>query len=191
MDSIDIIETELVKVDGQIAVEDACDVRLHFARRCLVLIRLQTLLSEDSLCLSLTRKDEVASVSGLFDVRRLLSLLAVMFISLQFADVNAFLTLAATRHTFTQEDLLDNPRVEEIVAAAKAGHVPVQLVSSALYHSVMKEQLTNNIIDLSEKNPLVILPYDATIISLLEQFSRGTHRGMLRSQLRATKLNTI
>jgi hypothetical protein len=31
--------------------------------------------------------------------------------------------------------------------------------------------------DLSEKNPLVSLPYDATIISLLEVFCRGTHRG--------------
>ena len=33
------------------------------------------------------------------------------------------------------------------------------------------------VIDLSDKNPLVTLPHDATIISLLEIFSRGTHRG--------------
>ncbi len=35
--------------------------------------------------------------------------------------------------------------------------------------------------DLSEKNPLVVLPYDATIISLLEHFSRGTHKGLYHS----------
>ena len=31
--------------------------------------------------------------------------------------------------------------------------------------------------DLSEKNPLEVLPHDATIISLLRVFSKGTHRG--------------
>lgn len=34
------------------------------------------------------------------------------------------------------------------------------------------------VLDLSEKNPLQTLPYDATIISLLEIFARGTHRGL-------------
>ena len=48
----------------------------------------------------------------------------------QFSDVNAFLTLAATSHTFHPEDLLDNPRSNEIVEAARAGRVPVRLVSS-------------------------------------------------------------
>jgi hypothetical protein len=42
---------------------------------------------------------------------------------MKFADVNSFLTLAATRD-------LDNPRGAAIVAAARAGHVPVHLVSS-------------------------------------------------------------
>ncbi|KAF9004890.1 hypothetical protein BDZ89DRAFT_1237035 [Hymenopellis radicata] len=80
-----------------------------------------------------------------------------------FSDVNAFLTLAATRHTLTPEDLRENRRVDEIVTAARAGRVPVHLVSN-----------------LSQKNPLVTLPYDSTIISLLEQFSRGTHRVLIQ-----------
>ena len=48
----------------------------------------------------------------------------------QYADVNAFLTLAATRHTFFTDDLRSNPKVNDIVTAAKAGRVPVHLVSS-------------------------------------------------------------
>jgi hypothetical protein len=47
------------------------------------------------------------------------------------ADVNAFLVLAATRHKPTKrEDPADPNRAEKIIAAATAGHVPVQLVSS-------------------------------------------------------------
>lgn len=49
----------------------------------------------------------------------------------QYADVNAFLTLAATRHTFFTDDLRANSKVNDIIAAAKAGRVPVHLVSSA------------------------------------------------------------
>lgn len=44
--------------------------------------------------------------------------------------MNAFLTLAATRHTLQSEDLRGNLRVNDIVTAAKAGRVPVHLVSS-------------------------------------------------------------
>jgi hypothetical protein len=51
----------------------------------------------------------------------------------QFSDVNAFLTLAATRHILPPEELREKPRVDQIVAAAKAGRVPVHLVSSKLY----------------------------------------------------------
>ncbi|KAG7448530.1 uncharacterized protein BT62DRAFT_985826 [Guyanagaster necrorhizus] len=104
----------------------------------------ETLLTEDILCL--TVKSDGATV-GLFD----------------FSDVNAFLTLAATRHTLPPDDLRENHRVHEIVAAARTGHVPVQLVSN-----------------LSEKNPLVVLPYDATIVSLLKHFSRGTHKVLVQ-----------
>jgi hypothetical protein len=50
--------------------------------------------------------------------------------SLQFADVNAFLTLAATQHTLSQEELAENPRMKAVVDAAKAGKVSVKLVSS-------------------------------------------------------------
>ena len=33
-------------------------------------------------------------------------------------------------------------------------------------------------LDLSEKNKIEILPYDATLVSLLEVFARGSHRSM-------------
>ncbi|ESK83018.1 cbs domain protein [Moniliophthora roreri MCA 2997] len=108
------------------------------------------LLSEDIPCLAVLGNPESQGLKGLFD----------------FSDVNAFLTLAATKHTFTPEDLRDKPRVQDIFLAAKAGHVPVHLVSN-----------------LSEKNPLEILPYDASIVSLLEPFARGVHRVLIRSSV--------
>lgn len=37
-------------------------------------------------------------------------------------------------------------------------------------------RLTGTFIDLSEKNPLVMLRNDASLTTLLEIFSRGTHR---------------
>ena len=102
----------------------------------------------------------------------------------QFPDVNAFLTLAATRHRWSADDLHGRPRTGEIIAAAKAGRVSVKLVSSCvssqLYPCVKAAQLTFITPDLSEKNPLEVLPHDATIISLLRVFSKGTHRGGLR-----------
>lgn len=91
--------------------------------------------------------------------------------------MNAFLTVAATRHT---QELQGNPRVEQIVQAAKAGHVPVHLVSSEFF--ALRETwvlMLKTVEDLSEKNPLQVLPYEATIVSLLELFSGGTHRGLL------------
>jgi hypothetical protein len=54
----------------------------------------------------------------------------------QFADVNAFLTFAATQHTYTPEHLQGRPRVAQILEAAKAGHVPVRLVSSTSHVTV-------------------------------------------------------
>ncbi|KAF9269617.1 hypothetical protein L218DRAFT_890298 [Marasmius fiardii PR-910] len=106
------------------------------------------LLSEDIPCLAVQVEQGNYELSGLFD----------------YADVNAFLTLAATKHRFGPDNLHDNPRVEEIFKAAKAGHVPVYLVSN-----------------LSEKNPLKVLPHDATIVSLLEVFAKGNHRVAIRS----------
>lgn len=93
--------------------------------------------------------------------------------------MNAFLTLAATSHTLSPDDLRFNPRVESIVSAAKAGRVPVQLVSGELDNGtarVLRGSLSY-VLDLSEKNPLQALPNDATIMSLLQTFSRGIHRG--------------
>ncbi|TCD66085.1 Protein sds23 [Steccherinum ochraceum] len=107
----------------------------------------ELLLSKDILCLTVTRNSSESSIE-LFD----------------FSDVNAFLTLAATQHRFTPEDLLGNPRIHQIVTAAKAGRVPVHIVSN-----------------LSEKNPLETLPHDATVISLLSVFARGPHRALIRA----------
>uniref|UniRef100_A0A0W0G9N8 CBS domain-containing protein n=1 Tax=Moniliophthora roreri TaxID=221103 RepID=A0A0W0G9N8_MONRR len=78
------------------------------------------LLSEDIPCLAVLGNPESQGLKGLFD----------------FSDVNAFLTLAATKHTFTPEDLRDKPRVQDIFLAAKAGHVPVHLVSILIRSSV-------------------------------------------------------
>lgn len=44
--------------------------------------------------------------------------------------MNAFLTLAATRHTLSPEVIKTNERLHRIVEAAKAGRVPVRLVCS-------------------------------------------------------------
>ncbi|KAI0064227.1 hypothetical protein BV25DRAFT_1898733 [Artomyces pyxidatus] len=105
------------------------------------------LLSQDASCLAV-KASSGPSYVGLFD----------------YADVNAFLTFAATRHTYTPEHLAEHPRVAQILDAAKAGHVSARLVSN-----------------LSEKNPLVELPHDASIIALLGIFSSGTHRVLIKS----------
>ncbi|EGO03991.1 hypothetical protein SERLA73DRAFT_175702 [Serpula lacrymans var. lacrymans S7.3] len=130
----DLIDSRIVAVDAETSVEDACD----------------TLLTEDIYCLAVRTPSTSPSNSpymGLFD----------------YSDVNAFLTLAATRHTISPEELRANPRVDQIVAAAKAGQVAVQLVSN-----------------LSEKNFLETLPYNADLIALLGVFSRGTHRVLIQ-----------
>jgi hypothetical protein len=51
--------------------------------------------------------------------------------------VNAFLTLAATQHTLTPDELEEHPRAEQILAAARSGKVPVRLVSSAYPNATM------------------------------------------------------
>ncbi|KAI0041618.1 hypothetical protein FA95DRAFT_674696 [Auriscalpium vulgare] len=127
----DLIESPVVEVDAETAVEDACDL----------------LLSKDASCLAVKAAGD-ASYTGLFD----------------YADVNAFLTFAATRHTYSAEHLQEHPRVAQILEAAKAGHVPVRLVSN-----------------LSDKNALVELPHDASVIALLGVFSLGTHRALIQA----------
>ncbi|KAF7344513.1 hypothetical protein MSAN_01933200 [Mycena sanguinolenta] len=109
----------------------------------------EILLSENTVCLAVkaTEAGEQPYL-GLFD----------------WGDVNAFLTLAASRQTLSREYLLENPRVDAIVSAARAGHVSIRLVSN-----------------LSEKNPLETVSESASIIALLEIFSRGAHRVLIRS----------
>ncbi|KAI1785952.1 hypothetical protein LXA43DRAFT_898843 [Ganoderma leucocontextum] len=132
----DVIDSPLVAVDAETSVEDACEL----------------LLSKDIQCLAVkvpaNRSPKLSPFYGLFD----------------FADVNAFLTLAATRHRIRSEELREKPRVQEILNAAKEGKVPAYLVSN-----------------LSEKNPLEVLPHDATIIQLLTIFARGTHRVLIQA----------
>ena len=95
------------------------------------------------------------------------------------ADVNAFLVLAATRNKPTKrEDLTDPNRAEKIIAAATAGHVPVQLVSSKINLTGPISNCPDRSADLSDKNPLHLLPHDADLIDLLALFAEGAHRGV-------------
>ncbi|KAI0754153.1 hypothetical protein C8Q80DRAFT_1137196 [Daedaleopsis nitida] len=132
----DIIDCPVVVIDADTSVEDACEL----------------LLSRDAACLAVkappNRSPKLSPFQGLFD----------------FADVNAFLTLAATRHKIRSEELRERPRLQEILDAARDGKVPAYLVSN-----------------LSEKNPLEILPHDATIISLLSIVARGAHRILIQA----------
>ncbi|KIJ61533.1 hypothetical protein HYDPIDRAFT_96311 [Hydnomerulius pinastri MD-312] len=131
----DLIDSRIVAVEANITVEDACDL----------------LLTEDILCLAVKALPDNPTGSlylGLFD----------------FSDVNAFLTLAAIRHTIPPHELKANSRADQIMSAARSGRVPVHLVSN-----------------LSEKNFLETLPYEATVVSLLSAFSRGTHRVLIQA----------
>ncbi|EIN08199.1 hypothetical protein PUNSTDRAFT_44773 [Punctularia strigosozonata HHB-11173 SS5] len=130
----DLVDSPVVSVPPDCSVEDACE----------------KLLSESLMCLAVESRagNSNAPYSGLFDVR--------------WADVNAFLTLAATRHTLSPDELREKPILGRILTAAKAGHVPVDLVSN-----------------LSEKNALETLPQDANLISLLGIFSGGCHRVLI------------
>lgn len=132
----DLIDVRIVEVDADMSVEDACDL----------------LLQEDIPCLAVrTLPDSTltdATYLGLFD----------------FSDVNAFLTLAATRHTIPLEELRANSRADQIMGAARDGRVPVHLVSN-----------------LSEKNYLETLPNNANLVSLLGVFAKGTHRVLVET----------
>ncbi|KAG1748337.1 uncharacterized protein EDB91DRAFT_1113472 [Suillus paluster] len=130
----DLIDVRIVEVDADMSVEDACDL----------------LLQEDIPCLAVRALPESADAPylGLFD----------------FSDVNAFLTLAATRHTIPPAELRANSRADQIMNAAREGSVPVHLVSN-----------------LSEKNYLETLPNDANLISLLGVFAKGTHRVLVEA----------
>ncbi|KAG1775578.1 hypothetical protein EV702DRAFT_1117675 [Suillus placidus] len=127
----DLIDVRIVEVDADMSVEDACDL----------------LLQEDIPCLAVRTLPDSTRIGapylGLFD----------------FSDVNAFLTLAATRHTIPPAELRANSRADQIMSAAREGRVPVHLVSN-----------------LSEKNHLETLPNNASLISLLAVFAKGTHR---------------
>ena len=73
---------------------------------------------------------------GLFDVGVLFPhLLSHLNGSCQFGDVNAFLTSAATRHTYTPEYIAENPRVAGVLEAAKTGRVTVGTLSSKVSYS--------------------------------------------------------
>jgi len=110
-----------------------------------------TLVSKNIDCLAVKSAESTAeSIVGLFD----------------FADVNAFLILAANLHALSPDFINSYPTVKAIVNAANggAGRVPVRLVCN-----------------LSEKNPLSTLPSTATLIDLLELFAKGIHRVLIRA----------
>ncbi|KIY47436.1 hypothetical protein FISHEDRAFT_74735 [Fistulina hepatica ATCC 64428] len=111
------------------------------------------LLEADVPCLLV--EDSVSDFTGLFD----------------FADINAFLTVAASSHGYHPDYLEMHPQIAQIVSAARNGPVSVSLRSF----------LPTSHEDLSEKNPLETVPYDANIISLLEAFCRGAHRALVRN----------
>lgn len=95
------------------------------------------------------------------------------------ADVNAFLVLAATGNkSIKREDPADPDRAEKIIAAATAGHVPVRLVSSKINLNGLISNHADRSPDLSDKNPLHVLPHDADLIDLLTLFAEGSHRGV-------------
>jgi len=105
--------------------------------------------------------------------------LAFLLTPSKHADVNAFLVLAATRNKSTKrEDPTDPNRAEKIIAAATAGHVPVQLVSSKVKLTGSISNCPDRSADLSDKNPLHVLPHDADLIDLLALFAEGAHRGV-------------
>ena len=87
--------------------------------------------------------------------------------------------LAVTANNLTVEDM-QNDRISQIVSSARLRkEVPVELACSKphLYFALRRcSQLIDTFTDLSEKNPLVMLRNDASLTTLLEIFSRGTHR---------------
>ena len=109
----------------------------------------------------------------------LCQLLVFLLTPSKHADVNAFLVLAATRNKSTKrEDPTDPNRAEKIIAAATAGHVPVQLVSSKVNLAGLISNCPDCDADLSDKNPLHVLPHDADLTDLLALFAEGAHRGV-------------
>jgi len=102
----------------------------------LIFLPPQLLLPDDINCLVIKSSGSDAGKSsyvGLFDVRSSQISLITPYqpSATQYSDVNAFLTLAATRRTV--EDFPDDDRANEIIAAARAGRVPVRLVSSGSF----------------------------------------------------------
>ncbi|KAG8770363.1 cell separation during budding [Ceratobasidium sp. 428] len=87
-----------------------------------------------------------------------------------FGDANAYMHLAVTANKLTAEDM-QNDRIAQIVSSARLRkEVPVELACN-----------------LSEKNPLVMLRKDASLTTLLEIFSRGTHRVLVEGQEQQVK----
>jgi len=132
----ELIEDPVYEVDENASVESACEMLLAKNYSCLVVTS------------STIKHSRQGNCVGLFD----------------FADVNAFLTLAATQHTLSPDELAENPLLKAVLDAAKAGKVPVKLVSN-----------------LSGKNPLQTLHSSATLLDILEIFAQGRHRVVINS----------
>ncbi|KAH8979851.1 hypothetical protein EDB92DRAFT_2118603 [Lactarius akahatsu] len=162
------VEGPVVAVDREIAVEDACDL----------------LLFKGTSCLAIKSADADGHYSGLFDVHTPLPAASTHELTgvLQFADVNAFLTFAATRHTYTPEHLQPQPARRSDPRSCKGRSRPG--ATREQYVCVASSTFRSNdsaFQDLSEKNPLVELAHDSSVIALLAVLSSGAHRVLVKS----------
>ena len=178
--SPDLVESPVVAIDADESVEAACDVRWLCPRRASSFPGLLQLLRPS--CHLVPRvwpyKQRIPPISACSMYVLTVSCPLFFLTPSKHADVNAFLVLAATRHKSTKrEDPTDPNRAEKIIAAATAGHVPVQLVSSKINLARPISNCSYRSVDLSDKNPLRVLPHDADIVDLLALFAGGAHRG--------------
>ena len=129
----DLIDSRIVELDAETSVEDACDVFISTAFMPVPILNHMTETALRRHFMSCRQVEDTHRRCSLLWIVRCRSHRLPRTVSLkkgEFSDVNAFLTLAATRHTLLPDDLRGNPRIDNIVTAARAGRVPVHLVSS-------------------------------------------------------------
>jgi CBS domain-containing protein len=158
---VNLIDSPIVAVDADTTVEDACEI----------------LLKQDILCLAV--KNHSNEFIGLFDVRA--SQLVTLPLNLVYS--------LPTSTRFWPSPRQDTPFSQKTYAITFASIrlYPLQKPAESPFSSLavsfhvlsdapVDESLNE---DLSEKNPLQVLPDTANILDLLKLFSLGTHRGLL------------
>ncbi|GJJ14957.1 hypothetical protein Clacol_009227 [Clathrus columnatus] len=131
---------QIFEVNAETSVDATCEVLIEKDVNCLIV--------------QLSDPGEDSTI-GLFDVSHRWQR--------QYADVNAFLSLAATSHLINEDDIDVDERILRILDAARNGKVPVSLCT-----------------DLSEKNPLIMISQLDSVTTLLSRFSKGAHRVVVR-----------